>query len=121
MQSHRLESSRPAFNRLNAPFGQYTDGTESAAKMVEEVAQVVEGVVEGVKAVVHEAVVWTERKAEELANSEDHAGPYDSPATCVVSDLDVISTGVLPATIPVQEDGKDNVNGEKSAGRDSKI
>jgi uncharacterized membrane protein len=95
-------------NRVNTPFGQHTDGTETAAKAVEEVAQVVESVVEGVKAVVHEAVAWTEKKVEELAKSEDHAGPYESPATAAggMSDLDVIATGVLPATVPVQEDGK---------------
>ncbi|KAF2631658.1 hypothetical protein BU25DRAFT_488229 [Macroventuria anomochaeta] len=108
--SPQMEPTRPALNRLNTPFGQRTDGTESAAKAVEEIAQVCEGIVEGVKAVVHEAVVWTEKKAEELAHSEDHAGPYDSPATAAggISDLDAIATGVLTATIPVQEDGKDN-------------
>ncbi|KAJ4992606.1 hypothetical protein SVAN01_01989 [Stagonosporopsis vannaccii] len=104
--------TRPALNRLITPFGQHTDGTESAAKAVE-------GVVEGVKAVVHEAVVWTEKKAEELARTEDHAGPYDSPATASggVSDLDVIATGVLPATVPAQEDGKDEEScAERSQG-----
>lgn len=62
----------------------------------------------------HEAVVWTERKAEELARGDDHTGPYDSPATAAggVSDLDVIATGVLPATVPVQED----VNGGQRSG-----
>ncbi len=96
-----MQPTRPALNRLNTPFGQHTDGTES-------VATAVEGIVESVKAVVHEAVVWTEKKAEELANAEDHAGPYDSPATAAggISDFDVIATGVLPATVPVQE--KDN-------------
>lgn len=120
-QSPQPSPSRPALNRTNTPFGQRTDGTESAAKVVEEVAQVVEGMVEGVKAVLHEAVVWTEKKAEELAHSEDHAGPYDSPALCAGSDLDAIATGVLPATLPVQEDGKGCGSGEKSRGRDSKI
>jgi hypothetical protein len=91
--------------------------------VVEEVAQVVENVVEGVKSVVHEAVAWTEKKADELAHTEDHAGPYDSPATCAGSDLDVIATGVLPATIPVQEDGKDSKveDEQKSGGRDSRL
>lgn len=66
----------------------------------------------------HEAVVWTEKKAEELANVEDHAGPYNSPATCAggVSDLDVIASGVLPATIPVQEDGRGGMNRENDNG-----
>lgn len=69
----------------------------------------VEGVVEGVKAVVHAAVAWTEKKAEELAKSEDHAGPYDSPAMAAggTSDLDAIAVGILPATVPVQEHEKD--------------
>lgn len=97
-----MAPARPSLNRLNTPFGQRTDGTESAARAVE-------GMVEGVKAVVHEAVVWTERKAEELAHAEDRTGPYDSPATAAggVSDLDVIATGVLPATAQAQQDGKD--------------
>lgn len=96
-------------SRLNTPFGQRTDGTETAAKAVEEIAQAAEGVVESVKAAVHEVVAWTERKGDELARSEDHAGPYDSPAMAAggISDLDVIATGVLPATVPAQEDEKD--------------
>ena len=79
-------------------------------EVVQVVESVIEGVVEGVKSAVHEAVAWTERKAEELARSDDHTGPYDSPATAAggVSDLDVIAIGVLPATVPVQENGKDN-------------
>ncbi|KAF3010815.1 hypothetical protein E8E13_008499 [Curvularia kusanoi] len=95
--------ARPALHRLNTPFGQRTDGAESAAKAVE-------GVVEGLKTVVHKAVAWTEKKAEGLAHSEDRAGPYDSPATATagISDLDAIATGVLPATVPVQEAEQDN-------------
>ncbi|UPX09529.1 uncharacterized protein EKO05_0000217 [Ascochyta rabiei] len=122
---HLPEQRRPPLNRLNTPLGQRIDGTEAAAKVVEEAAQVVEGVVQGVKAAIHEAVLWAEKKAEVLAHSEDHAGPYDSPATCAggVSDLDVMATGVLPATIPVQEDGKDREldGGHKSGGRDSRL
>ncbi|KAJ4354981.1 hypothetical protein N0V95_003317 [Ascochyta clinopodiicola] len=122
---HPPEQSRPPLNRLNTPFGQRTDGTEAAAKVVEEAAQAVEGVIEGFKAAVHEAVLWAEKKAEVLAHSEDHAGPYNSPATCAggVSDLDVMATGVLPATIPVQEDGKDRVldDGQKLGGRESRL
>ena len=110
-----MEPARPALNRLITPLGQPTDGTESAARAVE-------GVVKSVKAVVHEAVVWTEKKAEELAHSEDHAGPYDSPATAAggISDLDVIATGVLPATLPVQEKGnnKEPDYGQKLGGND---
>ncbi|KAH6643940.1 hypothetical protein C7974DRAFT_348435 [Boeremia exigua] len=99
-ESQGGEPTRPALNRLNTPFGQRTDGIESTAKAVE-------GVVEGVKTVVQEVVAWTEKKADELAKSEDHTGPYDSPATAAggTSDFDVIATGVLPATVPVQEDG----------------
>ena len=105
-----MEPTRPTLNRLNTPFGQRTDGTESAAKAVE-------GAVQGLKTVVHEAVAWTEKKAEALAHSEDHAGPYDSPATAAagISDLDAIAAGVLPATVAVQEDGKgsDSDDGHK--------
>lgn len=37
---------------------------------------------EGVKAAVHDALL-EQRKAEEIAKSEDHAGPYNSPAMAV--------------------------------------
>ena len=86
-----MEPTRPTLNRLNTPFGQRTDGTETAAKAVEDAVQ-------GLKTVVHEAVAWTEKKAEALAHSEDNAGPYDSPATAAagISDLDAIAAGVLP-------------------------
>lgn len=122
MKSPPTEAERPALNRINTPFGQRTDGTETAAKAVKEVAHVVEGVVEGVKAVMHEAVAWTERKAEELAKSEDHTGPYDSPAMAAgsISDLDVIATGVLPATIPVQEDEVDKSKSQEGVKDDKK-
>lgn len=65
----------------------------------------------------HEAVVWTEKKADALSHSEDHAEPYDSPATAAagISDLDVIASGILPATVPVQEDWKDK--GSEDAGQ----
>jgi hypothetical protein len=52
-----MKPTRPTLNRLNTPFGQRTDGTESAAKAVE-------GAVQGLKTVVHEAVAWTQMKAE---------------------------------------------------------
>lgn len=113
--------SRPSLNRLNTPFGQRTDGTESAAKVVEEVAHVVESVVEGVKAAVHEAVDWTEKKAESLAHAEDNTGPYDSPATCAISDLDGIGMGILPATVNVQEAGNADAEGNKPPGSDSAV
>ncbi|KAJ4411817.1 hypothetical protein N0V91_000952 [Didymella pomorum] len=54
--SPETEHVRPALKRLNTPFGQRTDGTETAAEAVEEVAQVVESVVEGIKTAAHEAV-----------------------------------------------------------------
>lgn len=52
-------------------------------------------------AAVNEAVVWAERKAENLSQ-EEGAGPYASPATCMPSDLDAIASGILPA-VPSQE------------------
>jgi hypothetical protein len=79
----------------STPFGQVTDGTQSAAKVVEEV-------VHGAKAAVDGAIVWATRKAEELSAEADSTGPYTSPATCMPSDLDAIATGVLPA-MPTKE------------------
>lgn len=86
---------------------------------------VVDNVVEGVKSALHEAVAWTEKKADELAKSEE-TGPYGSLATCAggVSDLDGIAMGVLPATTQVQENGGERgVEQEerKDGGRGSRL
>jgi hypothetical protein len=86
--------------QASTPFGQHTDGTQSAAKVVEEV-------VHGVKAVVGGAIAWAEKKVEDLSSEADSTGPYTSQATCVPSDLDPIASGVL-ATMPMQRmDGTD--------------
>jgi hypothetical protein len=95
------------------PFGQQTDGTEIAAK-------VVEAAVHGMKVAVEGAVAWAEKKVEELGSKTDNTGPYASPATCAPSDMDPISSGVLPA-MPSQQnentaehvnekDGEENAN-----------
>ncbi|KAF1942521.1 hypothetical protein EJ02DRAFT_502778 [Clathrospora elynae] len=98
--------------KLSTPFGERTDGTKSAVKLVEEVVQ-------GVKAAVDGALAWAEKKVEELGSEQDATvGPYTSPATCMPSDLDVIASGILPA-IPtnVQYDGNDE-DGEKAQKKD---
>lgn len=87
--------ARPcASTKPSTPFGQLTDGTESAAKVVEEVVHDVKAAVDGV-------VSWAEKKVDELSSEPDSIGPYTSLATCMPSDLDAIATGVLPA-MPAQ-------------------
>ncbi|KAH7390714.1 hypothetical protein BKA66DRAFT_568648 [Pyrenochaeta sp. MPI-SDFR-AT-0127] len=71
------------------PFGERTDGTQSAAKLVEEV-------VHGVRAAVDGALTWAEKKADGLSLEQGNTGPYASPATCMPSDLDAIASGILP-------------------------
>ncbi|KAF2027231.1 hypothetical protein EK21DRAFT_91663 [Setomelanomma holmii] len=88
----------------STPFGQRTHGTQSAAKVVEEV-------VHGVKVAVDAAIAWAERKVDDLSSEADSTGPYTSPATCVPSDLDAIASGVLPAMPTQDPNGK---NSEKA-------
>jgi hypothetical protein len=73
-----------------------TDGTQSAAKVVEEVAQSVKSVFEG-------AFTWAETKVDNLSSESDCTGPYTSQATCVISDLDPIASGVLAAMAMMKE------------------
>jgi hypothetical protein len=87
------------------PLGERTDGTGSAAKIVEDV-------VRGVKTAVQGVVAWTEKKADDLVSFEDGTGPYASPATCVVSDLDPIASGILPVAMPVQDENENNASGK---------
>ncbi|KAH7091043.1 hypothetical protein FB567DRAFT_517788 [Paraphoma chrysanthemicola] len=86
-----------ALTRRSTPFGQQTESTVSAAKVVEEV-------VHGVKAAVDGAISWAEKKAGELRSHSDSAGPYTSPATRAPSELDAIATGVLPAMAIIEQD-----------------
>jgi hypothetical protein len=51
-------------------------------------------------------VAWTEKKADDLVSKEDSTGPYASPATCAVSDLDPIGSGILPAAMPTQNENE---------------
>lgn len=59
--------------------------------------QVVDGVVNGVKAAIDGVLTWAEEKVEELGAEQEDTGPYSSPALCAPSDLDPIASGVLPA------------------------
>jgi hypothetical protein len=95
----------------STPFGQHTDGTESAAKAVEVV-------VHGVKVAVDGTIAWAEKKVEELGSTTDNIGPYTSPATCAPSDLDPIASGVLPAMPLQQENGAKEREGEKNEHED---
>jgi hypothetical protein len=91
----------------STPFGERTDGIESAANMVEEV-------VHGVKAAVDGAIAWAEKKVDALGSEQNSTGPYSSPATCMPSDLDVIASGVLPGMPTVRQyDG--TAEGEEKA------
>jgi hypothetical protein len=96
------------------PLGEKTDGTGSAAKIIEEVVQ-------GVKTAVHEVVVWTEKKADDLVSKEDSTGPYASPATCAVSDLDPIASGILPAAMPSQDENERVPSGKMHDGQDKAV
>ncbi|KAF1848388.1 uncharacterized protein K460DRAFT_364365 [Cucurbitaria berberidis CBS 394.84] len=93
-QSHDVDKPHNTSTKPSTPFGERTEGTESAAKLVEEVAR-------GMKIAVNEAFTWVEKKTDELSAEQDSTGPYTSPATCAPSDLDVIASGILPA-MPTQ-------------------
>ncbi|KAF1916253.1 hypothetical protein BDU57DRAFT_516246 [Ampelomyces quisqualis] len=98
------------------PFGQQTDGTESAAKAVEVV-------VHGMKVAVDGAITWAEKKVEKLGSNTDNTGPYTSPATCAPSDLDPIASGVLPAMSLQRDDDtkapeEKNNNNEEEGGEE---
>jgi hypothetical protein len=101
-QSHSQSSGPPTPSAPSTPFGERTDGTQSAVKLVEDV-------VHGVKAAVEGALTWAEKKVDKLSAEEEHesTGPYTS-AACMPSDLDVIASGILP-TMPAvrQHDGND--------------
>jgi hypothetical protein len=95
------------------PFGQLTDGTQSAAKVVEEA-------VHGVKVVVDGAIAWVGNKVDELSAESDSTGPYTPQATCVPSDLDPIASGVL-APILARNDTDNSKKEQKDGNRKDKI
>jgi uncharacterized membrane protein YebE (DUF533 family) len=90
------------------PFGERTDGTQSAAKLVEDVVQ-------GFKAAVDGALTWAENKVDAMSSEEEHesTGPYTSPGTCAPSDMDVIASGILPAMPAARQDDGNNDENEK--------
>jgi hypothetical protein len=98
-----VKSSTPA--KPPTPFGQRTDGTQFAAKIVEDIAH-------GVKVAVDGAIAWAEQKVDKLSAETDSTGPYTSPATCMPSDLDCIASGILPA-MPVDGSGEDDGKEER--------
>jgi len=87
---------------------QRTDGTESVAKLVEDVAHEVKVVVDG-------ALAWTEEKADKLSSEQDSARPYTSPATCAPSDFNPIAGGVL-ATITVEVSNEEGAERRNNGG-----
>jgi hypothetical protein len=96
----------------STPFGQLTDGTQTAAKVVEEV-------VHGVKVVVDGAFAWAEKKVEELSAESDSTGPYTSQATCVPSDLDPIASGVLGPILSRNDTGDSKQEQTDGNGKDN--
>ncbi|EUC51414.1 hypothetical protein COCMIDRAFT_204 [Bipolaris oryzae ATCC 44560] len=54
-------------------------------------------VIQGAKTAVGDVLAWAEKKVGSLDSEKGGAGPYDSPATCMPSDLDAIASGILPA------------------------
>ncbi|KAH7081759.1 hypothetical protein BKA63DRAFT_218102 [Paraphoma chrysanthemicola] len=100
-RSKTHDAGPDAPTKRSAPFGQRTNDTKSATKLVEEV-------VHGVKAAVDGAIFWVEKKADELSSHSDSTGPYASPANCASSDLDAIATGASPAmSTTKQNDDRD--------------
>jgi hypothetical protein len=112
-QSHTPCEPLDAQTKPSTLLGERTDSTGSAAKMVQDV-------VNGVKTAIQGAVAWTEKKADDLVSSEDSTGPYASPATCAVSDLDPIATGILPAAMPTQNENERTSSGRVSDRQDTK-
>ncbi|CAO2654325.1 Nn.00g110580.m01.CDS01 [Neocucurbitaria sp. VM-36] len=102
-KDHNLEQPHSTSTKPATPFGERTDGTESAARLVDSA-------VRGMKVAVDGALAWAEKKTDELSAEEDSTGPYTSPATCVPSDLDAIASGILPA-MPTQRQSERHEGG----------
>ena len=81
----------------------------------------VQEMVNGVKTAIQGAVAWTEKKADELVSKDDSTGPYASPATCAVSDLDPIASGILPAAMPTQDENERALSGQGGDRQDKKV
>ncbi|USP79969.1 hypothetical protein yc1106_07243 [Curvularia clavata] len=54
-------------------------------------------VIRTAKTAADNALSWAEKKAVFLHSEKEKVGPYSSPATCMLSDLDAIANGILPA------------------------
>ncbi|KAF1834851.1 hypothetical protein BDW02DRAFT_497354 [Decorospora gaudefroyi] len=91
-------TNSPVPKQVCTPFGERTDGTETAGKFVEEV-------VHGVKTAVDGALTWAEKKVDGMGldQEQERTGPYTSPSTCMPSDLDAIASGILPAMPTVKQ------------------
>lgn len=63
--------------------------------------------IQGAKTAVDDALAWAEKKVGSLDSEKGGAGPYDSPATCMPSDLDAIASGILPS-IPSKSQHDEN-------------
>ncbi|KAI8939096.1 hypothetical protein NX059_004934 [Plenodomus lindquistii] len=94
-----MKSPAPS-SRPSSPHDNETDGPQS-------VGQVVDSVVNGVKATIDGVLTWAEEKVEGLSAEPGDTGPYSSPALCAPSDLDPIASGVLP-TMPSENHQKEH-------------
>ncbi|RAR10002.1 hypothetical protein DDE83_005217 [Stemphylium lycopersici] len=86
-------SSLPSQSRLESTTfmaDNITDDSSRATTLISEV-------IHGARAAVDDALAWAEKTVEALGSNQDGVGPYDSPGTCMPSDLDPIASGILPA------------------------
>jgi hypothetical protein len=83
----------PTTSALSPPSSDSTgdiDGIYKASTLVSEV-------IHSAKTAVDDALSWAEKKVGSLGSGKGGTGPYDSPATCAPSDLDAITSSILPA------------------------
>ncbi|EOA84975.1 hypothetical protein ACJQWK_06571 [Exserohilum turcicum] len=86
--------------------------TAGATTLVAEVLQ-------GAKSAVDDALTWAEKKVGSLGLEQGSTGPYDSPATCMPSDLDAIASGILPA-MPSKKHDEQDPKAKKDENEDDK-
>ena len=70
---------------------------EDTSNDTSRAATLVSGVIQTAKTAVDDAMSWAENKASAVHLDKENIGPYNSPATCMPSDLDAIANGILPA------------------------
>lgn len=82
--------SKPSSDSTTFTADDVSDDTSRTTTLVSEV-------IHGAKAAVDDALAWAEKTVEALGSDQDGVGPYESPGTCMPSDLDPIASGILPA------------------------